>query len=261
MKMNDTLLDGDTRLSVVLKEIPGALDYIVALRPHDFERLRHPFMGKYMPPRISLRRVAAMAEIPEAQLLRALKELAGQDAEITPSATVAVQSPDAPPSWMEGVTTEKLHAVDVRPIDDVLGDPFPPISVAVKRMAPGAVIVLWHRWEPQPLYDIWQKMGISWFARQVAADEWQIFIHKPTTHRRPNPAQAIAIELRHLSDEEIAPRVVALWKELKAGQRLEITGATPQSRARMRQALDECGVEYQWSECEAAGKPTIRVAV
>ncbi len=260
--MNELLLDGDTRLSVVLKEIPGALDYIVALRPHDFERLRHPFMGKYMPPRISLRRVAAMAEIPEVQLLRALKQLAGQDCATMESAIgPAVQSPIAPPTWMKGVETETLHAVDVRPIDDVLGDPFPPISVAVKRMAPGAIIVLFHRWEPQPLYDIWQKMGIDWFARQLADDEWQIFIYKPADYRRPNPAVEIAIELRHLSDEEIAPRVVALLKELKAGQRLEITGATPESRARMRQALDECGVDYEWSENEAAGKPTLCIAV
>lgn len=257
-------LNGDTRLSVVLEGVPGALEYIVGLRPHDFERLRHPFMGKYMPPRISLRRVAAMAGITEAQLLRDLNTLAGQDAEAEDvyEATLPAQSPLKPPSWMAGVESENLHAVDVRPIDDVLGDPFPPISVAVKRMPPGSVIVLWHRWEPQPLYDIWQKMGIEWFARQEDADEWQIFIFKPAHHPLPTPAAAIAIELRHLSADEVAPRVVALLKQLRAGQRLEITGATPADEARMRRALEECGVEYEWSRGEAApGKPMIRIAV
>ena len=59
------LISGDTRLNRVLDAIPTALDYIVSLRPHDFDRLHNPFMRKHMSPRISLRRVAAMVGIPK----------------------------------------------------------------------------------------------------------------------------------------------------------------------------------------------------
>jgi len=73
-------VSGETRLSQALGLIPGALEYIVSLNPHDFGRLHNPFMRKYMSPRISLRRVAAMAGIPEAQLLQGLSSLNGSEA-------------------------------------------------------------------------------------------------------------------------------------------------------------------------------------
>ena len=68
-------ITGETRLNRVLDSIPGALDYIVSLNPHDFGRLRNPVMRKYMSPRISLRRVAAMARVEEERLIRDLAAL------------------------------------------------------------------------------------------------------------------------------------------------------------------------------------------
>ncbi len=253
-------LSGETRLSKALEAIPGALEYIVALNPHDFTRLQNAWMRKYMSPRISLRRVAAMANIPENQLLQGLAALS-DEAEYSECEVRSAlpQSPTAPPDWMENIEPEKLHQVDVLPIDDVLGDPFIPISVAFKRMQPGAVILLRHRWEPQPLYDIWQKVGLEWFARRVAEDEWHIFIHKPMTFPVPSPSDTIILEVRHLSEEETAPRVVAVFEQLGAMQSLEITGATTEAQRRMRQAMDERYFDqYRWEETEnALGKPMI----
>lgn len=71
-------ITGETRLNRVLDSIPGALDYIVSLNPHDFGRLRNPVMRKYMSPRISLRRVAAMARVEEERLIRDLAGLRGE---------------------------------------------------------------------------------------------------------------------------------------------------------------------------------------
>ena len=70
------VISPDTRLSQILDAVPGALEYIVALDPHDFERLKHPMLRRYMSPRISLRRVAAIAEISEERLLDDLGRLA-----------------------------------------------------------------------------------------------------------------------------------------------------------------------------------------
>lgn len=264
-KENTLALNGETRLNKALENIPGALEYIVSLNPHDFTRLHNPFMRKYMSPRISLRRVAAMAGIPENQLLRELAALGGAQAEYSHSETEAQsplpQSPDTPPEWMRGIVPETLHQVNVLPIDDVLGDPFIPISVAFKRMPPGAVLRLRHRWEPQPLYDIWRKVGLKWFTQQVADDEWHIFIHKPPTFPVPSPSDTIILEVRHLAKGEAAPRIVAVFEQLGALQNLEITGATPDVQQQMRHALDERHHgNYRWEETEnAAGKPMLRV--
>lgn len=262
--MEAPILTGDTRLSVVLDAVPCALEYIVSLRPHDFERLHHPFMRKYMPPRISLARVAAMAGIPAEKLLRDLRVLAGQDAlgeVVCPTTASLPQSPCDPPPWMRGIEWKSLRCVDVLPIDNALGDPFPPISVAVKRMQPGEVIVLLHRWEPQPLYDIWQKMGIEWFSERVKGDEWHVFLFKPPTHPVPSPAPSIAIELRYLSEAEAAPRVVAMFEQLQGGQSLEITGASPCVEEQVRAAMEkQHGGAHEWqSEAAAPDKTLIRI--
>ncbi len=177
-------ITGETRLNIALDNIPGAVDYIVSLNPHDFVRLRNPMLRKMMSPRISLRRVAAMAGISEAELLEHLAALGG-GLEVSTASPVGLtvplippQSPATPPPWMADISDTNIRWVDLLPIDDAQGDPFPPVSIAVKEMAPGAVIGIRHRWQPQPFYDVWAKMGIEWFAL-VTADQWHIYVFKP----------------------------------------------------------------------------------
>ena len=86
-------LSGETQLSHALDAIPGALDYIVSLNPHDFKRLRNPFMRRYMSPRIRLRRVAAMAGVPEERLLRELAALSSGTAEVVAGGPAAAPEP------------------------------------------------------------------------------------------------------------------------------------------------------------------------
>lgn len=259
------VLSGKTRLSQALKNIPGALEYIVSLNPHDFTRLHNPFMRKYMSPRISLQRVAAMAEVPLRQLLEglsALKEgsvIEGLDDDGAASNSSADKSPVQAPQWMEGIAPQSLHQINVLPIDDVLGDPFPPISLGFKWMQPGEVVLLLHRWEPQPLYDIWQKMGLEWFTRQVSADEWHIYIHKPDSFPAPSPPAEVSVEVRHLDGNEIAPRTVALFEQLFEGQKIKITGFSDTDKTRILGAMQQsfAGKYEHQHTSDAAGKPTL----
>ena len=258
-------LSGETRLSQVLDAIPGALEYVVGLNPHDFQRLRNPFMRKYMSPRITLCRIAAMVGVPEEQLLRELAALSGGTAEAAVGAPVASaeppQSPESVPPWLADVDEARLHWVDVLPIDDVLGDPLLPINLGVKRMGPGSVIGIRHKWEPQPLYDIWQKMGLEWFARQVGPDEWQIFVYRPPTLPALAPQTGATAELRGLPEDEPAPRATAMFEQLGVGEHLDLWVDSPEVAERVRAALErKHGGTYTWEEGEAsADKRVIRV--
>ena len=185
----------------MLDSIPGALDYIVSLKPRDFGRLRNPVMRKYMSPQISLRRVAAMARVEEERLIRDLTSLRDEQGDepihgpcrddnplaVRPQncpnrrlphiSAPLPQSPATAPPWMSGVDEIRFSALGgLRPIDKVLGDPMLPVTVAVRRLQPGGTIGIWHKWEPQPLYDIWQKMGLEWFARNISPDEVAYFV-------------------------------------------------------------------------------------
>ncbi|MCB8923981.1 MAG: DUF1858 domain-containing protein [Ardenticatenaceae bacterium] len=183
-------INGSTKLSKVLKSHPEVLDYIVSLNPHDFERLYNPLMRQLMPPRISLERIAAMTNTPLITLLTRIYEIAGQPltaaerAELAQTAVTNVppRNPNHPPDWLQEPATA---VVDLLESDERLDtDPFVPLFPIINRAQPGDVILLKHRWEPQPLYDVWQKLKIKHYAVQKSQDEWWIYLLKTRASKR-----------------------------------------------------------------------------
>ncbi|VAW33446.1 hypothetical protein MNBD_CHLOROFLEXI01-3595 [hydrothermal vent metagenome] len=182
-----------SKLSKALRLHPDVLDYVVSLNPHDFERLYNPLMRKLLPQRISLARLAQMTDTPLAELLitihhKAQLPLETADLqEIERLAAVASTTPlpknlTAPPDWLDGHVSK---VVDLLESDDRLDtDPFVPLFPVINHAKEGDVILLKHRWEPQPLYDVWQKLNIQHFATKVADDEWWIYIRKGKKYAR-----------------------------------------------------------------------------
>lgn len=183
-------ITGSTKLSKVLKFHPEVLDYIVSLNPHDFERLYNPLMRQLMPPRISLERIAAMTNTPLATLLTHIYEIVGQPLTKAEQAQLAQtdvpnappHNPSQPPTWLQEPVTA---IVDLLESDERLDtDPFVPLFPIINRAQPGDVILLKHRWEPQPLYDVWQKLKIKHYAVQKSPDEWWIYLLKTRASKR-----------------------------------------------------------------------------
>lgn len=261
-KVRTMELTAETRLARAMDAIPGALDYVVGLNPHDFGRLHNPILRKYMAPRITLGRIAAMVKMPEERLLHDLAALAGETVQVgTPAAPAPrPQSPAAPPPWLRAAEAEGLHQVDVLRIDDAAGDPLPPINMAIKRLAPGATLVIRHRWEPQPLYDVWSKMGLEWFARQESDDAWQIFVHRPPNVLALGAEVTPTVDLRYLPADERAPRLIAMFEQLRPDEALgvlaEPSGWLDGVRAAFEQAhLDDA----DWQPAPPSARFDIRV--
>ncbi len=174
-------MNGETRLSEALKASPKVLDYIISLNPHDFQRLRNPLMNRVMPPRITLGRIATMVGISESELLAKIHELAGlpQEESVESKPHTLPASSTTAPDWLNGIDIEKIKWVDVTPLDEVLGDPMPSINIAVNTSKAGDVIGIKHKWEPQPLYDIWSSRGLQFWSKQIEHDLWHVFVYKP----------------------------------------------------------------------------------
>ncbi len=175
-------MNGKTRLSVALAAHPSVLEYIISLNPHDFQRLRNPLMNKVMPPRITLGRIAAMVEIPEKELIDKIKEIAGITEDWTDDSSeheAPPQSAKEKPNWLVECAPENITWVDVTPLDAHLGDPMPPINIAVNTSKPGDVIGVKHMWEPQPLFDIWHARGFEFWSEQIEPDLWHVYVHHP----------------------------------------------------------------------------------
>jgi len=177
-----TVLTAQSKLSVALDLHPDILEYIVSLNPHDFKRLRNPLMRQLMPPRITLQRVANMVDIPVAEILENLHQIAGIEltsdelTSLDSASFIIPMNADEQPDWVEN---DLVTTVDLLESDEKLdADPMPPISRALFKLQPGEVMLVKHKWEPQPLYDIWIRTGTDYYSQQQSPDEWWIYLRK-----------------------------------------------------------------------------------
>jgi Domain of unknown function (DUF1858) len=171
-------ISATTKLAKVLELHPDVLEYIISLDPHDFARLRNPVMRKLMSPRISLGRIAAMTGMTSNALLEQIAVLSGATVELSPTEILSTPSSSERPAWVG--SSEATRTVNLLPMDELLNeDPMPPVMLEVKKLKPGEVLLIRHKWEPQPFYDIWAKMpGLKWFAQSISDDEWQIWVRR-----------------------------------------------------------------------------------
>jgi hypothetical protein len=172
-------INPQTRLSEVLDLDPRVVDYVVSLKADLFGRLYHPTMRRLMAKRVTVGRVAAMAQVPVQDVLHTIADLT--NVSVDNLSTVEMpQSPAQRPSWLNAVRLETVQVLDLRLLhNDLNVDLLPIVLRAVKSLSPEDVLRLIHMWEPQPLYDIWATMGnIEWFAEQISEDKWWIWVRR-----------------------------------------------------------------------------------
>ena len=173
------------KLTKALALHPDVLDYIISLNPHDFARLAAPLMQKVMPPRITLARLAVMVNLPVTELISNIYAAAHLPApqNITAQPAPLPSNPVQAPAWIDEPIIE---TIDLLAADERLDtDPFVPLFPAIKRAKVGEVILLKHKWQPQPLYDVWQKLQIEHYTVQVSAEVWHIYLRKLRRGFRP----------------------------------------------------------------------------
>ncbi len=172
-------LSTETKLSKALALHEDVLTYIVSLNPHEFERLNNPLMRQLMPPRITLARIAAMVEMPVGDLIDgiyAAAHLPALSASVAPSGQTLAANSAETPNW---ISAEVVEVVDLLESDERLDtDPFVPLFPALKRADVGEVVLMKHKWEPQPLYDVWTQLGVEFYAQQQSPNEWWIYLRK-----------------------------------------------------------------------------------
>lgn len=172
-------LSAETKLSKALALHEDVLPYIVSLNPHEFERLNNPLMRQIMPPRITLARIAAMVQMPVAELIDGIYAAAHLPAPNAPVDTPTEELPRTSAETPNWISAEVVEVVDLLESDERLDtDPFVPLFPALKRADVGEVVLMKHKWEPQPLYDVWTQLGVDFYAQQQSPDEWWIYLRK-----------------------------------------------------------------------------------
>lgn len=65
------------------------------------------------------------------------------------------------------------ETLDVREVE---GPPFPAIDDALTALPAGGSLRLVNNFEPEPLYEVLEARGFSHRTKQVAPDEWHVYV-------------------------------------------------------------------------------------
>lgn len=122
-----------------------------------------------------------MAGVPVGELLEGVAALGGVAVKDERPEQPLPQSPEEEPPWLSETNPAKnVRTVDLLPLDDAL-DAYPmlPVLRGIKALSSSEVLLIKHRWELQPFYDVWTKMGnLEWFTEQIGDDEWWILVRR-----------------------------------------------------------------------------------
>jgi len=227
----------DTKISELLKEYPQLLDVLADYSPA-FGKLRNPILRRTFGRLTTLAQAAAMGGVELPELLRTLRQAAGEP-ELTPVSVgealatlpLSAATPEPPP-WLD--ETRVTATFDARPLQARGEEPLGPILSAAARVKEGDILCLWNTFEPLPLYEVLGKKGFVPWARQTAEGDWEVYFYKKAPEEKlatpqeavavaEGPAPAVAtltIDVSQLVPPEPMMRILEALAQLKPGDTL-----------------------------------------
>lgn len=229
------VINADTRIAVLLRGHPGALEAIIRLSPK-FNKLRNPLLRKLMASRTTIRMASRIGGCTPADFFRELAPL-GFAADHA-AAAQAEAGPVPPPPFMAQLGDGPHAELDVRPLLEAGQDPFNRILQEVKALGPGQVLRLINDFEPLPLIQLLGKQGLESWTEVMPDGVYRTYFHRGTHTRLPEPAppadndftarvqqfagRTRTIDVRHLEMPLPMLTILEALEELPAGHALYV---------------------------------------
>lgn len=168
-------INANTKISVLLKQHPDALDAIVSISPK-FNKLRNPLLRKLMASRTTISMASKIGGCSVNDFFEKLKPLGFTVDKAVDAAATA--SPSPTPDFVKNVLPENIVELDVRPVLDSGKDPFNMIRQKVDRLKPQQVLKLINSFDPIPLIQILEKQGYQSWSDIVTENLVHTYFHK-----------------------------------------------------------------------------------
>ncbi|MBS1614494.1 MAG: DUF2249 domain-containing protein [Bacteroidetes bacterium] len=187
-----------TKIAVLLKHHPEALEAIVALSP-DFKKLRNPVLRKLMAGRTSIAMAAKIGGCKPEDFGKALASFGFEWVSNKAEENIVNRKPL--PEFLKDLKPEQLVVLDVRSMLAEGNDPLSLIQQTVKQLQTGQVLQIINTFEPVPLIKLLERQGFASHIDAISADHVETFFYKK-------------------SDDTAAPELVAAptdasgWDEL-----------------------------------------------
>lgn len=165
-------INRDTKISVLIKENPKAIDAIVSVNPH-FSKLRNPLLRGILASRTSIGNAARIGNCGIELLFKVLAEI-GFEIENNPSTKAEIVIETGNPEILNAIKLSKVSQLDVRPTLDRGGDPFTEIMRELMLLQEGYTLEVINSFEPTPLIKIAQNKG---FASMVETKEDAVYTY------------------------------------------------------------------------------------
>lgn len=172
------LINERTKIAVLLKHHPDALETIVALSP-DFKKLRNPILRALMAGRTTIAMASKIGGCKPQAFFEALAPL-GFEVDISHVAshedTVSENSPK--PAYLKNLLPQQLINLDVRAMLAEGKDPLKSIQKKVKSLNQGEVLVIINNFKPVPLIKLLEKQGFQTYVNLIDPDTIETYFYK-----------------------------------------------------------------------------------
>lgn len=163
----------ETKIGAFLDAHPDRQEALIARIP-EFARLRNPVLRRTVAKLATVDQAARMAGLPTAELVRFLRELAGESPETPVGEGPAPREDEARPDWAR---PDRVRAtLDADALLAGGEHPLAAIRRALPPLAPGEVLQLLSPFRPEPLLAQFRQEGISCWCEAEHAGRFRTWI-------------------------------------------------------------------------------------
>ncbi len=173
MTRDQLIITPQTKVSDLLKAYPELEEVLVSLVPA-FRKLRNPALRKTIAKVTSLAQAARVGGVPVADLVRRLRQAAGQPEldVIKTESSREIQSGEAPDWFGDEMITK---SVDARPLIDSGEQPIGRVLRDLGELPSGKIYELITSFEPAPLIDQAKDRGFVVWTRVCGVSEYRTY--------------------------------------------------------------------------------------
>lgn len=171
------LINSGTKIAVLLKHHPGALEAIIALSP-DFKKLRNPLLRKLMAGRTSIAMASQIGGCKPEDFFEQLKPLGFEIDGDRVEQPIAPFAEEGLPAFIREAKEEDILNLDVRDMLAQGNDPLKLIQQAVKSLETGKLLRIINTFEPTPLIIILGKQGFKSHVNKIAPNLIETYFYK-----------------------------------------------------------------------------------
>lgn len=194
------LINKQTKIAVLLKHHPDALETIVGLAP-DFKKLRNPVLRKLMAGRTSIAMASKVGGCKPEDFFRALAPLGFETDNITETEEITPENKPIP-EFLKNLQPDKIVHFDVRAMLAEGNDPLKHIQQKVKGLNPGEALLIINNFEPVPLIKLLEKQGFKSYVKHIDSETIETYFFKTNQKEQTENLSKIETEITTSGDWE-----------------------------------------------------------